>query len=56
MGGATVYRAKRHFMLGNVEVALSQQPRPAAECKFSGQAEALLVAAVCSSPPKCRAR
>jgi hypothetical protein len=52
VGGSIVYRTKRCFMLGNAQVALSEQPRPGADRKPSGQTEALLVAAACSSPPK----
>jgi transposase len=56
VGGSTVYRTNRRFMLGNVAVTLSEQPRPGADRKLSGQAEAPLVAAACSSPHKPRAR
>jgi hypothetical protein len=28
VGGSTVYRTKRHFVLGNLEAALSEEPRP----------------------------
>ena len=43
-------------MLGNLEGALSEEPRRGAERKFSGKEEALLVATACSSPPAGRAR
>ena len=56
VGGSTVYRTKRRFVLGNVEAALSEEPRPGADRKLSGKEEALLVATACSSPPKGRAR
>src|SRR5258708_9464740 len=55
-GGSTVYRTKRRFVLGNLEAALSEEPRPGADRKLSGKQEALLVATACSSPPKGRAR
>jgi transposase len=55
-GGSTVYRAKRRFVLGNLEAALSEEPRPGADRKLSGKEEALLVATACSSPPAGRAR
>ena len=28
VGGSTVYRTKRRFVLGNLEAALSEEPRP----------------------------
>jgi len=54
--GSTVYRTKRRFVLGNLEAALSEAPRPGASRKLSGKQEALLVATACSSPPTGRAR
>ncbi len=54
--GSTVYRTKRHFVLGNLEVALSEAPRRGAERKLSGKQEALLVATACSKPPEGRKR
>jgi transposase len=56
VGGSTVYRTKRRFVLGNLEAALSEEPRPGADRKLSGKEEALLVATTCSSPPEGRAR
>jgi transposase len=56
VGGSTVYRTKRRFVLGNLEAALSEEPRPGADRKLSGREEALLVATACSDPPKGRAR
>jgi transposase len=56
VGGSTVYRTKRRFVLGNLEAALSEEPRPGAGRKLSGKEEALLVATACSSPPEGRAR
>src|SRR5215475_8994720 len=56
VGGSTVYRTKRRFVLGNLEAALSEEPRPGAGRKLSGKEEALLVATACSSPPAGRAR
>ena len=44
VGGSTVYRTKRRFVEGNLERALSDEPRPGAERKLSGKEEALLVA------------
>ena len=56
VGGSTVYRTKRRFVLGNLEAALSEEPRPGAERKLTGKEEALLVATACSSPPEGRRR
>jgi transposase len=53
---STVYRTKRRFVLGNLEAALSEEPRPGAERKLTGKQEALLVATACSKPPAGRAR
>jgi len=50
VGGSTVYRTKRRFVLGNLKAALSEEPRPGAERKLSDKEEALLVATACSSP------
>jgi hypothetical protein len=33
VGGSTVYRTKRRFVIGNLEAALSEEPRPGAERK-----------------------
>src|SRR6201997_2522493 len=54
--GSTVYRTKRRFVEGNLERALSEEPRPGAERKLTGKEEALLVATACASPPQGRAR
>jgi transposase len=56
VGESTVYRTKRRFVLGNLEAALREEPRPGADRKLSGREEALLVATACSNPPKGRAR
>jgi transposase len=56
VGGSTVYRTKRRFVLGNLAAALSEEPRPGASRKLSGKEEALLVATACSRPPAGRAR
>jgi len=56
VGGSTVYRTKRRFVLGNLQAALSEEPRPGAKRKLSGKEEALLVASACSRPPAGRAR
>jgi transposase len=56
VGGSTVYRTKRRFVEGNLDRALSEEPRPGAKRKLSAQEEALLVASACSRPPEGRAR
>ncbi|MGY4356259.1 transposase [Bradyrhizobium sp. i1.7.7] len=56
VSGSTVYRTKRRFVEGNLERALTEEPRPGAERKLTGKEEALLVATACASPPKGRAR
>src|SRR5271169_1885315 len=55
VGGSTVYRTKRRFVEGNLDLALSEEPRPGASRKLSGKEAALLVATACSSPPAGRA-
>jgi len=56
VSGSTVCRTKRRFVLGNLEAALSEEPRPGAQRKLSGREEALLVATTCAKPPAGRAR
>src|SRR6476469_9686536 len=56
VGGSTVYRTKRRFVEGNLDKALTEEPRPGAKRKLSGHEEALLVATACSRPPEGRAR
>src|SRR5476651_887156 len=56
VSSSTVYRTKRRFVEGNLERALSEDPRPGAERKLTGKEEALLVATACASPPEGRAR
>ena len=56
VSGSTVSRTKRRFVEGNLEGALTEELRPGATRKLSGQEEALLVATACSRPPEGRAR
>jgi len=56
VGGSTVYRTKRRFVEGNLDAALSEEPRPGAARKLTGREEALLVATACAKPPPGRAR
>src|SRR6266576_3599009 len=44
VGGSTVYRTKRRFLVGNLEEALREEARPGTSRKLSGKEEALLVA------------
>jgi transposase len=56
VGGSTIYRTKRRFVEGNLDLALSEEARPGAAHKLSGKETALLVARVCSSPSEGRKR
>src|SRR6195952_2726912 len=56
VGGSTVYRTKRRFVQGNLELALSEEARPGGSRKLSGKETALLIATACSSPPAGRKR
>jgi transposase len=56
VGTSTVYRTKRRFVEGNLDGALSEEPRPGAPRKLSSKDEALLIATACSSPPEGRKR
>ncbi len=56
VSGSTIYRIKRRFVEGNLDLALSEEPRPGAARKLSGKEAALLVATACSSPPEGRKR
>jgi transposase len=56
VGLSTVYRTKRRFVPGNLDAALSEEPRPGGERKLTGKEEALLVATACSNPPQGRRR
>jgi len=56
VSGSTVYRTKRRFVEGDLDAALSEEPRPGALRKLSGKQRALLVATACSNPPPGRKR
>ena len=56
VSGSTVYRTKRRFVEGNLELALAEEPRPGADRKLTGKETALLVATACSGPPEGRKR
>jgi transposase len=56
VSASTVCRTKRRFVEGNLERALSEEPRPGMARLLSGRKEALLVATACSDPPAGRSR
>ena len=56
IGASTVYRTKRRFVEGNLDLALSEAARPGAARKLSNKETALLIATACSSPPAGRKR
>jgi transposase len=56
VSASTVYRTKRRFVEGNLDRALSEEPRPGAERKLTGKEEALLVATARAKPPAGRRR
>jgi transposase len=56
VSASTIYRTKRRFVEGNLDRALSEEPRPGAERKLTGKEEALLVATACAKPPAGRRR
>src|SRR5256885_7228157 len=49
---SSIGRTKRRFVEGNLERALSEEPRPGAERKLTGKEEALLVATACAKDRK----
>ncbi len=56
VGVSTVYRTKRRFVEGNLDLALREAARPGAGRKLSSKETALLVATACSTPPAGRKR
>ena len=56
VGISTVYRTRRRFVEGNLEGALSEEPRPGKGRKLSKNEEVLLVATACSKAPAGCAR
>lgn len=56
VGTSTVYRTKRDFVEGSLDLALSELPRAGGKRKLTGKEEALLIATACSAPPKGRKR
>jgi transposase len=51
---ATVERTRKRFVLGGLDWALREAPRPGATRKLDGKQEAYLVALACSAPPAGR--
>lgn len=54
VGESTVHRTRQKFVVGGIEFALSELPRPGGKRKLDGKAEAFLVATTCSEPPTGR--
>ena len=52
----TVERIRKRFVLGGLEKALNEDPRPGGRRKLDGRAEAQLVALACSQAPEGHAR
>ena len=52
VGESTVYRTKRRFVEGSLDLALSKEQRPHCGRKLSAKEEALLIATACSGPPE----
>src|SRR3984893_5830857 len=51
VGESTVYRTKRRFVEGNLDLALSEETRPGSGRKLTGKEEALLIPAMPRFPP-----
>jgi transposase len=51
---STVQRTRERFSTGGLEAALYESPRPGAERKLDGKAEAFLVALACTDAPEGR--
>jgi hypothetical protein len=48
----TVERIRKRFVVGGVEHAVHDDPRPGGKVKLDGKGEAVLVALACSDPPE----
>lgn len=55
-GESTVQRTRQHFVEGNLEFALNEQPRPGAQCKLDEKGEMVLTTLARSAPPEGRKR
>ena len=56
IGKRTVERTRQKFVEGNLEAALSEQPRKGAKRKLDAKQEARLIATACSTPPEGQKR
>lgn len=48
----TVERIRKRFVIGNLDKALNEDPRPGQRRKLDGRAEAVLLATACSESPE----
>jgi len=53
---ATLRRIRKEFVLGGLESALYDKPRPGAQPKITGDIEARITAIACSQPPEGHTR
>jgi len=49
---STVERIRKRYVEGGLDKALNEEPRPGANRKLDGRAEAYLIALACSNPPE----
>jgi len=54
VGRATVERTRKKLVVGGLEFALNERPRPGGQPKLDGRQVALLTALACSDPPEGR--
>lgn len=52
VGRSTVERTRRRYVLGGLEAAMNERPRPGGPRTFTGRHEAMVVALACSTPPE----
>lgn len=52
----TVYKVKRRYRAGGLQLALFDQPRSGRPIEFDGKQRAKITALACSTPPQGRAR
>jgi transposase len=52
VGQRSVERTRQKFVLGNLEYALTERPRPGGKRKLDAKGEARLIATTCSTPPE----
>jgi transposase len=56
VGTTTILRIRSRFVEEGLEAALQERPRPGAQRKLEGKAEATLVALACTEAPEGRSR